>query len=173
MRDPCRRIVLPLLLAMVALTLAPRLAIPSIFALRVVDVNAVSADINGQLNICNPPTPCVNVKLQANASGPDTSDLTGTLLIYLTSPSAPQTCVGDMIASVVLQAGESATATLTGTLKPTNPTATSCIGNLQGLSVTLSVDGPFGFMRLTAASSSGETEDLAVGTGALVVNQNT
>jgi len=170
MKDFLRTVVFSLVVALAASNVS---SIPSTFAMSAKDANAIEADINGQLNICNPSTSCINAKLQANATGPGTDDLSGTLLIYVTSPSSPQSCVGDMAGSIVLQVDESATATLTGTLKPTNPTSTSCVGNLQGLPVTLYVDSVAGFMRLSTTSSNGITEPVAVGTGALIVTQNT
>jgi len=87
-----RSIVLSLLLALIPLTFALTLSIPSTYALppSVNDANVITVDVDGQLNICNPASPCLTAKVQVNASGPDTEDLTGTLLIHRIAPSPPK-----------------------------------------------------------------------------------
>jgi hypothetical protein len=172
MRGSCRKVVLFLLLILIPMTVALTIpATPPTLALAPVeDTNAVVAGINGQVNICTPPNPCVTAKLQVNASGPDTEDLAGTMLIYRVAPYPAQPCIANVTGSVTLP-GELPTATLTGTLNSSESTNTTCVGGLQGLSVTLSIDSASGLMRLTTISATGVTEFLAVGTGMLIVTQ--
>jgi len=169
MKSPRTYIVLSLLLMLTLDTIALTIyaTLPALAVTPVDDTNAVVADINGQVSICTPPNPCLSAKLEVNASGPDAGDLSGTMLIFRVAPSPPQACIANVTGSVVLMS-DVPTATLTGTLNPTEPTNTTCVGGLQGLSVTLFIDSASGLMRLTTVSSTGVTESLAVGTGILI-----
>jgi len=73
--------------------------------------------------------------------------------------------------SLALLTDEIATATITGTLKSTDPTTATCVGGLQGLSITLYIDSASGIIQLTTVSSTGVTETLAVGTGILTITE--
>jgi hypothetical protein len=138
-------------------------------AARLVDAaNIVTAEIDGELNICHQPDPCVAANFQGNATGSDVTYLGGVLLIYSIEPYAPQPCIGAVAGRVVVSDGAAA-ATFTGTLAPANSAAASCVGGLQGLSVTLSIDTTFGIVQLTTISPAGVTETLASGSGALEI----
>jgi hypothetical protein len=166
--------VLSLLLLFAPLTIAPTIfQTPPVFAIpQPVDAaNAVVADINGQLITCNSTNTCITAKFQSNASGPDTADLAGILLIYGVSPAPSQPCMANVTGNVAISTDGAPTATLTGTLTPANPAATACVGGLEGLSVTLFIDSMFGTVRLTTVSPTGVTETLASGWGALTVTQ--
>ena len=144
---------------------------PTIFAASPVNAaSTITAEVNGQLNICHPPDPCFMAKLQANASGPDGQDLTGMLLISSAALSPPQPCTSAVTGNAAVQTA-APTATLTGTLGPAEPAAAACAGGLQGISVTLTVDSMSGTIRLTTVSSAGSTESLGVGTGTLIITQ--
>jgi hypothetical protein len=116
-----------------SLMLLGSVAVPSVNALKTCP--GCHVEINAQLNVCFPPSPCVMVTLQAHASGPADS-ITGRLLI---SPAhgepftPPDPCIADVTGAV----NPAATyVTLTGTLHPPNPTHV-CAGDLQGVSVSL------------------------------------
>jgi len=163
------------LLLLISLTIAPTIFAINPTFLMVSRVNAdfvIIAEVNGQLNICNSPDPCFPAKLQANASGPDAGDLTGTLLIYSAAPLPPQPCMANVTGSVVLPRNDAATATLMGTLGPVEAANATCAGGLQGLSVTLFVDSMFGIIRLTTISPAGYTEPLGSGSGFLSISES-
>lgn len=135
--------------------------------------STITAEISGQVNICNLSNPCSIATLEVTVSGPDPQDLTGTLLIHRPVPSPPEPCVASVTGSVSnLNAGDAPTATIQGTLHVAG-LGTACVGGLQGSSVTLLVDSMFGTIQLTRVSSSGVTEFLASGTGFLIVTQTT
>jgi len=161
------------LFLLISLTIAPTIFTlhPTFAMTSPVDAgSSIIAEVNGQVNICTP-APCFTAKLQAHASGPDSQDLTGTLLIYRAAPSPPQPCEAAVTGNVTLDKSGAPTAWLVGTLGPIEPSAAACVGDLQGVSVTLFVDPVFGIIRLTTVSPAGWIEPLGSGTGTLVITQ--